>query len=55
MNEKKYTMEKVLHEIIRDVPQARRLDAMYRQGMISMTEAFKLLATIVSVKEDSNE
>ena len=41
MNSKKYRIEKVLHELIRDLPEVARINKAYENGLICYTEMFK--------------
>lgn len=45
-NENKYQIEKVLHEIIRDMPEARRAADQFKHGYITFDDALNEIAHI---------
>ena len=54
MNQNKYRLEKVLHELIRDLPTLRVLNNIFEKGYITADEAFRQAAEIIqeeSMKE----
>lgn len=40
----KYKGEKVLHEIIRDIPECANIESAFERGMITSEEYFRLIA-----------
>lgn len=46
-NEKKYRIEKVLHEILRDLPEARKISDAFENGTITDAEALGIIARII--------
>ena len=40
----KYDMEKVIHEFIRDLPEARKIENLFHKGYITAEEALRELA-----------
>ena len=54
MKENKYGLEKVLHELIQDLPTLRVLNNIFEKGYIPADEAFRQAAEIIqeeSMKE----
>lgn len=47
MKENKYRLEKVLHELIRDLPALRVLNNIFEKGYLTTDEAFIQLAEII--------
>lgn len=52
-NENKYQIEKVLHEIIRDMPEARRTADNFKHGYITFEEALEEIAYVVRKEKES--
>jgi hypothetical protein len=46
-NEKKYQIEKVLHELIRDLPQVRKISQSYERGLLPDYEALAEIAEVL--------
>lgn len=45
---KKYRSEKVLHEVIRDLPEAQHIDRMLVRGCITVEEALRGIADAIA-------
>lgn len=43
-NENKYRIEKVLHELIRDLPEVRRTSERFDHGMLTVEDALEEIA-----------
>lgn len=43
---KKYQIEKVLHEVIRDMPEARKIESMLERGIITPLSALKEIVQV---------
>jgi len=43
MKENKYRLEKVIHELIRDLPEVEKINTNYERGYICIDEAFYLI------------
>lgn len=41
MNSRKYQAEKILHQMIRDIPEIARINKAWEQGMLSYPEMLK--------------
>lgn len=51
----KFSTEKVLHEIIRDLPDAARAERNYNKGLITFDEAILLIATAYRKEMNKSE
>ena len=47
MNEKKFKLEKVLHEIIRDLPEVKKINERYEKGFYTLDNALEEIAYIL--------
>ena len=45
--QKKYLIEKIVHELIRDIPEARRISQQYENGLVSTEVCLRELAAIL--------
>lgn len=48
MKQKKFRLEKVLHELIRDLPEVEKINAAFDGGMITNAEAFVAIAEAIT-------
>lgn len=46
-NENKYKIEKVLHELIRDLPEVRRMSEKFQYGYLSIEDALEEIAYVI--------
>lgn len=46
-NEKKFKIEKVLHEYIRDLPEVRRMADKYKYGYLTFEDALEEIAYVI--------
>lgn len=46
-NEKKYQIEKVLHELIRDLPEVKRINHLYERGLLPDYDALAEIASVL--------
>lgn len=50
---KKYRIEKVLHEVIRDLPSASKANRAYELGFLTLDEALKEIADAIRQEYES--
>ena len=52
---KKYNLEKVLHEIIRDIPGAAKVEQYFSKGIITIEEALYQISIIIREEKEKSE
>lgn len=50
----KFEIEKVLHEVIRDLPTGKSIERNYSKGIITFDEALKMLAAAYKREREAN-
>ena len=48
----KFELEKVLHEIMRDVPEAAAIDRKFKNGFLTNDDAFQTIAEIIRAEKE---
>lgn len=52
MKENKYRLEKVLHELIRDLPEVRKINDSFEKGYICIDECFSLIDKAINAERN---
>lgn len=50
----KYRMEKMLHEIIRDLPEAAKVESCLDRGYITIEDALTVVARIIRAEKEAD-
>ena len=50
----KFRLEKVLHEVIRDLPKAKRIEDCFDMGVLTFEEALIMIADSVRYEKERN-
>ena len=50
---KKYQIEKILHELIRDLPDARKAANNYRRGLLTLDECLNAIAAVYRAEREN--
>ena len=51
-NENKYKIEKVLHELIRDIPDIRKMAEAYDRGLLDTDEALGHISCLIKTEKN---
>ena len=46
----RFELEKVLHEIIRDLPEAARIERLFKAGTVSNADAFQMITDLIKIE-----
>lgn len=52
---RKFEIEKVLHELIRDLPEAQKAEMYFNRGLITVDETLRLIASAYRIDYDSKK
>ena len=55
MSNTKFATEKALHEILRDLPETRKWDGMFRRGLLTIEEALQLIVDEIKEERERNQ
>ena len=53
--ENKYRLEKVLHELIKDLPEVERVNRLFESGFITSEDAYQAISEIIRQEKERSK